>query len=42
MNDIFIVLGNQLFDPLYLKNYKDCKIFMAEDMGLCTNEKHHK
>ena len=42
MNDIFIVLGNQLFDPLYLKNYKDCKIFMAEDLGLCTYEKHHK
>ena len=42
MNDIFIVLGNQLFDPLYLKNYKFCKIFMAEDLGLCTYEKHHK
>ena len=42
MNDIFIVLGNQLFDPLYLKNYKNCKIFMAEDLGLCTYEKHHK
>ena len=42
MKDIFIVLGNQLFDPLYLKNYKDCKIFMAEDLGLCTYEKHHK
>jgi len=42
MKDIFIVLGNQLFDPLYLKNYKFCKIFMAEDLGLCTYEKHHK
>ena len=42
MKDIFIVLGNQLFDPLYLKNYKVCKIFMAEDLGLCTYEKHHK
>ena len=42
MKDIFIVLGNQLFDPLYLKNYKDCKIFMAEDLGLCSYEKHHK
>ena len=42
MKDIFIVLGNQLFDPLYLKNYKNCKIFMAEDLGLCTYEKHHK
>ena len=42
MKDIFIVLGNQLFDPLYLKNYKICKIFMAEDLGLCTYEKHHK
>ena len=42
MKDIFIVLGNQLFDPLYLKNYKFCKIFMAEDLALCTYEKHHK
>ena len=42
MKDIFIVLGNQLFDPQYLKNYKNCKIFMAEDLGLCTYEKHHK
>ena len=42
MKDIFIVLGNQLFDPLYLKNYKFCRIFMAEDLGLCTYEKHHK
>ena len=42
MKDIFIVLGNQLFDPLYLKNYKNSKIFMAEDLGLCTYEKHHK
>ena len=42
MQDIFIVLGNQLFDLKYLKDFKHCKIFMAEDLGLCTYEKHHK
>ena len=42
MQDIFIVLGNQLFDLNYLKDFKHCKIFMAEDLGLCTYEKHHK
>mgnify|MGYP006236877315 FL=1 len=42
MKDIFIVLGNQLFDPRHLKEFKDYKIFMAEDLSLCTYEKHHK
>ena len=38
----FVILGNQLFDPKLLKN-KGCeKVFMAEDFGLCTYEKHHK
>ena len=39
---LFLVLGNQLFDPNYLRNYKDHQIYMAEDYGLCTYEKHHK
>ncbi len=42
MKDIFIVLGNQLFDPQHLREFKNYKIFMAEDLSLCTYEKHHK
>ena len=39
---LFIILGNQLFHPKYLSNYKDHLFFMSEDRGLCTFEKHHK
>ena len=39
---LFIILGNQLFNPRYLNRYKDHTFFMAEDYGLCTYEKHHK
>ena len=39
---LFIILGNQLFNPKYLSDYKDHTFFMAEDYGLCTFEKHHK
>ena len=39
---LFLILGNQLFHPKYLSNYKDHLFFMAEDYGLCTFEKHHK
>ena len=39
---LFIILGNQLFSPQYLKKYKDHTFFMAEDYDLCTYEKHHK
>jgi deoxyribodipyrimidine photolyase-related protein len=39
---LFLILGNQLFDPKYLKTYKDHSFFMCEDYGLCTYEKHHK
>jgi deoxyribodipyrimidine photolyase-related protein len=39
---LFIILGNQLFNPQYLNKYKDHTFFMAEDYGLCTYEKHHK
>ena len=42
MRSIFFVLGNQLFDIKYLKNYKNCDFFMSEDYSLCTYEKHHK
>jgi len=40
---LHIVLGNQLFPLKYLEDFKDDHIiFMAEDNGLCTYEKHHK
>ena len=39
---LFIILGNQLFSPQYLKKFKDHTFFMAEDYDLCTYEKHHK
>lgn len=42
MNKLFILLGNQLFHPDYLKDYKDHYLFLAEDYNLCTYEKHHK
>ena len=38
----FIILGNQLFPTVHLKDYKDHIFFMAEDYGLCTYVKHHK
>ena len=42
-NKIFVVLGNHLFNPNFFSQYKDDHIFyMAEDLGLCTYEKHHK
>lgn len=39
---LFLLLGNQLFSPKYLSDFKDHTFFMAEDYGLCTFEKHHK
>jgi deoxyribodipyrimidine photolyase-related protein len=39
---IFVILGNHLFNPIYLKDYSDHKFVMYEDYGLCTYEKHHK
>ena len=39
---LFIILGNQLFNPKYLSPYKDHLFFMAEDYDLCAFEKHHK
>ena len=39
---IRLVLGNQLF-PIQLQNIEeDETVFMCEDSGLCTYEKHHK
>ena len=40
---LFFILGNQLFPAKYLDSYKkDHLFFMAEDLELCTYEKHHK
>ena len=40
---LFFILGNQLFPLKYLDRFKkDHIFFMAEDLGLCTYEKHHK
>ena len=39
---LFVILGNQLFNPTYLKNYSDHRFIMYEDYGLCSYEKHHK
>ena len=40
---IFLILGNQLFNPDFFIKYKNDHLFyMAEDFGLCSYEKHHK
>ena len=42
MKKLFLILGNQLFNPKIIKNHGCNEIFMSEDFGLCTYEKHHK
>ena len=39
---LFLILGNQLFNPKYLKEFKENIFYMSEDLGLCTFQKHHK
>lgn len=39
---LFVILGNQLFHPKELRKLGCEEVFMAEDYGLCTYEKHHK
>ena len=41
-DNFFVILGNQLFDPKYLKDLGCNDVFMAEDLGLCTYVRHHK
>jgi len=41
-SDLHITLGNHLFPLKYLKKIDSKVIFMREDMGLCTYQKHHK
>ena len=39
---LFIILGNQLFNPSNLKKFSDHTFYMSEDYELCTFQKHHK
>ena len=39
---LFLILGNQLFNTKYLKEYSEFTFYMSEDYGLCTFQKHHK
>ena len=39
---MFLILGDQLFPHKYLQEYKKDFFYMAEDIGLCTQEKYHK
>ena len=39
---MLLILGNQLFTPRYLPAASERPVFMAEDVGLCTYEKHHQ
>ena len=41
-NQLFMILGNQLFPTKNIKRYKNSTFFMCEDFGLCTTPKHHK
>ena len=39
---MLVVLGNQLFPLHHLPEPGATPVFMAEDLGLCTYEKHHQ
>tara|TARA_B100001540_G_scaffold306945_1_gene319635 strand:- start:77 stop:1555 length:1479 start_codon:yes stop_codon:yes gene_type:complete len=39
---LFLILGNQLFNPKYLEKFSEHIFYMSEDLGLCTFQKHHK
>ena len=40
--NFFVVLGNQLFEPNILLSKECTHVYMAEDFGLCTYQRHHK
>lgn len=42
MRSVLVILGNQLFAPAHLPPAGSLPVFMAEDVGLCTYEKHHQ
>jgi len=39
---MLVILGNQLFPVRQLPSASSVRVFMAEDYGLCTYEKHHQ
>ena len=39
---MLVILGNQLFPLQHLPTPEETPVFMAEDVGLCTYEKHHQ
>ena len=40
---LFLILGNQLFNLSFFKQFKENHVFfMCEDYGLCSFQKHHK
>ncbi|MEO1245364.1 MAG: cryptochrome/photolyase family protein [Pseudomonadota bacterium] len=39
---LLVVLGNQLFPPQHVDALAPDRIFMAEDLGLCTYVRHHQ
>ena len=39
---LLVVLGNQLFPVEYLDGVDCAGVFMAEDLGLCTDVRHHQ
>ena len=39
---VVLILGNQLFPPAELPGPEGTLVFMAEDLGLCTEHRHHQ
>ena len=39
MKSLFVVLGNQLFDTKYIRDFKNSTFFMCEDYELCTYQR---
>jgi deoxyribodipyrimidine photolyase-related protein len=42
MKTCVLILGNQLFDPSFLKGEEEAEVFLREDMELCTHFKYHQ
>ena len=41
-NSLLVILGNQLFPLEYISQLNINKVYMKEDIELCTYFKHHK
>ena len=41
-NNLLVILGNQLFPLEYISQININKVYMKEDIELCTYFKHHK